>query len=223
MPLRNLSEDNISTKVIDELRAAIQNGELEPGTRLVERKLAERLGVSHIPVREALAILTEERLIEREPRRGARVASLSRKDLAEITSLRIVLEQFVARRVQERWTAKTEKQLRKITASMTKAATLGDRDTMFELDRQFHETLWEMSEHQLLVELTARLRGRLNGFLRMANKLLEIEQMQGHSEAHIAIVEALAGDDEVLLDATIAEHIQAAADRIEAFTGPDVE
>src|SRR5690606_314708 len=102
--MRTVSDQNIAEQVTDELRAAIHSGELAPGDRLVERKLAERLGVSHIPVREALTRLAEERLITREPRRGARVAALTAQDLEEIASLRTALEQFMAIRVQERWT-----------------------------------------------------------------------------------------------------------------------
>lgn len=212
--MKNLSEQNIATKVIDELREAIQSGELEPGTRLVERKLAERLGVSHIPVREALAILTQERLVERQPRRGARVAALDAAEIAEITSLRIVLEQFVAVRVQERWDAKAEKQLTKIVDGMRRAANRGDADAMFGYDRQFHDALWQLSEHHLLVEVTARLRGRLTGFLRAANRMLPAEQLSEHAEAHAEIIHALASGDPAALKPVIADHIETAAVRI---------
>lgn len=214
MSLKNLSEQNISTKVLDELRESIQNGELEPGSRLIERKLAERMGVSHIPVREALAILTEERLVERQPRRGARVAALTEEDLNEITSLRIVLEQFVVLRVQERWEPKAEKRLRKIVDAMRRAAARCDADTMFSLDHEFHDALWQLSEHRLLVDVTAKLRGRMIGFLRVANKMLKPEQFRGHAETHNAIVEAIASGDRDRVNAVIAEHIGTAAVRI---------
>ena len=162
MALKGLSDQNIAEKVADELREAIQSGQLEPGERLVERKLAERLGVSHIPVREALAKLTEERLVERWPRRGARVAELDARELQEISSLRIVLEQFVCIRVQERWNETSEARLRKIVKAMVEAAEHGDSDLMFTLDRRFHELTWELSDNQLLMDMTAQLRRRLN-------------------------------------------------------------
>ena len=92
---------SMSEQIAQELRNAIQDGELKPGERLVERALAIRMGVSHIPIREALGRLAEEGLVERTPRRGARVAALSEQELREISSLRIVLEQFVAVRVQK--------------------------------------------------------------------------------------------------------------------------
>ena len=108
--------------IAERLRVAIQTGVYPPGTRLPERPLAAELGVSHIPVREALARLAEEGLVEREPRRGARVAALTARQLEEISSLRIVLEQFVARRVQQVWTPAIERQLRTLAKDMLLAA-----------------------------------------------------------------------------------------------------
>ena len=83
--------------------------------------------MSHIPVREALARLAEEGLVEREPRRGARVAALTARQLDEISSLRIVLEQFVARRVQPVWTPTIERQLRAVAREMVAAADRATR------------------------------------------------------------------------------------------------
>lgn len=214
MALTSVAEQNISDRIADELREAIQSGELEPGERLVERKLAERLGVSHIPVREALAKLAEERLIDRQPRRGARVAALSAKELEEIASLRIVLEQFVGQRVQERWNERSNNRLRKIVQSMVDAAERGDGDKMFALDRSFHELLGELADHELLMGMSSQLRGRTNGFLRATNRALESSERIAHAEAHGAIVDALASGDVELMRRTIAEHIEIGSERI---------
>lgn len=215
MALSNLSDENLSARVVDQLRQAILSGDLAPGERLVERKLADQLGVSHIPVRESLTILTEEHLVERRPRRGARVAVLSETDLDEISSLRVVLEQFVAVRVQERWNPDTEQRLRTIVAQMVNAAEKAeDVSRVFGFDRDFHQALWDMSEHSLLVELTARLRGRINGFLLAAVSALEPEQLKKHAESHLKIIDALAAGDPELAQAVVAEHIEVAAERI---------
>lgn len=94
MPLDPLPADNLADQVVGRVRDAIYEGRYPPGARLVERTLAAELGVSHIPIREALARLTDEGLIERTPRRGARVATLTPRELEELSSLRIVLEQI---------------------------------------------------------------------------------------------------------------------------------
>lgn len=218
--LGNVSDQNIADRVADELRAAIQSGELEPGERLVERKLAERLGVSHIPVREALAKLAEERLVERQPRRGARVAALTGEELAEISSLRIVLEQFVCQRVQERWSGRSEAKLRRIVASMIEAAERGEGDRMFALDRKFHEQLWELAEHHLLMDMTSQLRGRINGFLRATNNALEPADRIAHAQAHAEIIDAIASGDLELARSTMAKHVEIAAARIRIGVAP---
>lgn len=214
MTLGSVSDRNISAKVADELREAIQNGTFEPGERLVERKLADRLGVSHIPVREALAKLAEEGLIERTPRRGARVALLTDKELAEISSLRIVLEQYVAQRVQQTWTPKTETQLRKIVDSMVAAAERKNIDTMFALDRRFHETLWEMADNRTLLTIASQLRSRINGFLRAANASLAPDELVAHARSHDALVDALASGDQARAAEAMAAHVEIAAARI---------
>ena len=116
-----ISAPGLADTIAERLRTAIQTGVYPPGTRLPERPIAAELGVSHIPVREALARLAEEGLVDREPRRGARVAALTARQLDEISTLRIVLEQFVARRVQAVWTPTIERQLRAVASFLISA------------------------------------------------------------------------------------------------------
>lgn len=211
--MRSVSDQNIAEQVADELRAAIHSGELAPGERLVERKLADRLGVSHIPVREALTRLAEERLITREPRRGARVAQLSAQDLQEISSLRIVLEQFMAIRVQERWNEESAARLGAIIEAMADAAP-GDIDEVLRQDRLFHETLADLAEHRFLDELSGQLRGRITGFIQAANSALDPDEQEEHVRSHQQIVDAIASGDPELARAVIAEHVTRAVERI---------
>ncbi|MFJ3698562.1 GntR family transcriptional regulator [Streptomyces sp. NPDC090052] len=83
------------------IRARIISGQYPPGARLRERELSDDLGVSRIPVREALTRLTAEGLVEISPRRGASVRNLSLRDVAELFDLRLSLEVFAARRAAE--------------------------------------------------------------------------------------------------------------------------
>lgn len=212
-PMRTVSDRNIAEQVADELRTAIQSGELAPGERLVERTLADRLGVSHIPVREALTRLAEERLIVREPRRGARVAELTAQDLDEISSLRIVLEQFMAVRVQERWNADAAGRLESIVTAMGAAAP-GDIDEVLRQDRLFHEALADLAEHRFLDEVSSQLRGRIAGFLRAANAALVPAEQEQHVQSHQEIVDALASGDPERARTVVAAHITRAAARI---------
>lgn len=215
--MRSVTDQNIAEQVTDELRAAIHSGELPPGERLIERKLAAQLGVSHIPVREALTRLAEERLIIREPRRGARVAALTARDLEEIASLRIVLEQFMALRVQERWTEDSAARLQGIIAAM-EAAEVGDMDEVLRQDRAFHETLAELSEHRFLTEVSAQLRGRITGFISAANAALPEAEQAEHVRSHRQILDAIASGDPDAARDVIAEHVRRAFERIRPLT-----
>ncbi|KJL48337.1 HTH-type transcriptional regulator McbR [Microbacterium hydrocarbonoxydans] len=211
--MRSVSDQNIAEQVTEALRSAIHSGEFVPGERLVERKLAERLGVSHIPVREALTRLAQERLITREPRRGARVAQLSAQDLEEISSLRIVLEQFMAIRVQERWNEESAARLGSIIQAMSDAEP-GDIDEVLRQDRLFHETLAELAEHRFLDEVSGQLRGRITGFLRAANAALAPAEQEEHVRSHQHIVDAIASGDPERARAVITEHVTRAVERI---------
>src|SRR5689334_8253936 len=89
--------------VTNRIRAAIQQGQLRPDTPLIERDLAQSLGVSRVPVREAIRTLVEEGVVKKVPHRGAFVYALTREEIEEIYSLRIVLERFVVERVALHW------------------------------------------------------------------------------------------------------------------------
>jgi DNA-binding GntR family transcriptional regulator len=208
-------EDSLSDRVTERVRIAIQTGVYRPGTKLVERTIAGQLGVSHIPVREALARLADEGLVERIPRRGARVAELTPVGLAEICSLRIVLEQFVVRRAQERLTPAAEERLRSIAERMLVAADIGSVDALVHLDQEFHGLLWELSDHSLLNEVAAQVRGRVAAFLRAATLSLPAAELREHAKSHIALVDAIAGGNPARAQAEMERHIQIAASRIE--------
>ncbi len=195
----------------DEIRAAIRDGRYPPGTRLVERRLAAELGTSHIPVREALARLAEEGLVEHRPHRSARVADLSERQLDELTSLRTALEQLVVVRAQERMTTHDEAELRELVARMERAAERGDVRRVLALDRRFHERLWELSEHELAQSMATQLRARVDAFLHAVLSSLDRDALRRQAHAHVAMLEAIAGRDPGAARDAVAEHIGAAA------------
>jgi DNA-binding GntR family transcriptional regulator len=212
--LEPLTNRSLASAVADRIRDAIHDGSYPPGARLVERTLARRLGVSHIPVREALARLADEGLIERLPRRGARVAQLTPEALGEISSLRIVLEQLVVSRAQERLTPATEAELRGIARQMLAAGDAGDVEGLIALDQRFHLRLWELAEHSLLNELAAQVRGRIAAFLRAATRSLPPDELREHAQTHVALLDAIASGDPGLAEQQMARHIEMAAERV---------
>jgi DNA-binding GntR family transcriptional regulator len=221
--LSNLDGKNLADKVADELRAAIQEGRYEVGARLVERRLVAELGVSHVPIREALARLADEGLIERLPRRGSRVAGLSPKQLEELSSLRILLEGFVVTRVQERLTPQSEASVRKIVASMVEAARAGDVQRVSDLDQRFHERLWDLADHEMLSESVANLRGRINAFLRAATRALDAGELEQHAVSHADLLDAIAAGDAQAARDEMTRHIGPGLARIQRSLAPGAE
>ena len=200
--------------VAAQLRQWIQHGRLAPGTRIVERTVAAELGVSHIPVREALARLEDEGLVVRLPRRGARVAELTARGLEETSSLRVVLEGLVVVRAQERLTDEGRQELEAIVGEMMEAARATDVQRVLAQDQRFHETLWRLADHEVLLEVSARMRGRMNAFLRAAATSLAPDALVRHGQTHEALLRTIVDGDPQAAALAMREHIEVAAERI---------
>jgi DNA-binding GntR family transcriptional regulator len=209
-----LPDQSLSDAVAERLRAAITEGVYAPGDHLVERRLAHQFGVSHIPLREALARLAEEGLVVRLPRRGVRVASLTPRTLEEVSSLRVVLEQFVARRLKGRFTPEAHAGLQEIVGEMRSAADHRDLVRVHELDQRFHQRLWELSDHALLVDVAAQMRGRMNHFFRAAVASLGPDEVRQHAESHQELLDVIASGNVRSAERAMQRHVEAAAKRI---------
>ena len=177
LPLRDV--------VFNTLRKAILKGELKPGERLMEIALAERLGVSRTPVREAMRKLELEGLVSIIPNKGAYVTGITRKDVEDIYAIRSLLEGLCAR-----WATAyiTEKQLDALEENIYLSefhASKGHAQKLTELDDQFHDILYEacsskMLEHQLrdFHEYVRRMRKQnLSGSERGLEAVLEHKQI----------------------------------------------
>jgi DNA-binding GntR family transcriptional regulator len=206
----------VADRIAERLRWEIQRGHYAPGTRLVERSLAEDFKVSHIPVREALARLSEEGLVVRLPRRGARVAGLSADLFEKVSDIRVLLERFVARRVHDRLTAAQRRELEAIVDAMVSAAHAGDPDRVLDLDADFHEHLLVIADHEIVSELVAQLRGRVNAFLAAATASLSGRRLVQHAESHRRLLNAIADGPATRAEREAERHIRVAARRVHA-------
>jgi DNA-binding GntR family transcriptional regulator len=129
----------------------ILRGELEPGERLVETRLARELGTSQAPVREALRDLQLLRLVESEPFRGARVRAVDDEQLLPVFPVRMVLEELAAREAARRAGGDVRLLEREVEA-MRDAAEAGDWRTQISHDLAFHRTVIEMAENEPLLQ-----------------------------------------------------------------------
>lgn len=217
MALQAHASTSRAAHAADEIRRAIRDGRYPPGTPLVERQLAAELGTSHIPVREALARLADEGLVEQRPHRSARVADLDERQLEELASLRTALEQLAVARARERLGPRDVDELRSVVAQMARAADRGDARRVVALDRRFHERLWELSDHALLLSTSAQLRTRIDAFLHAVLSGMSRDELRAQAREHVVLLDAIAGDDPAAAQAAVAAHIATAADRLRAM------
>ena len=204
----------LSDEAAERLRTAIRGGVLTPGERLVERDLAERLGMSRVPVREAIQRLVEEGLVQKLPHRGAMVYTPTRAEIEEISSLRVVLERFVVERVIERWQWAHESQLQAIVEAMHTAGGLRDLQQVYALDYKFHLTLWEIADHSMMLEVLSSLRTRISRFLYEANNALTTAQLEEHINTHDDLIAALKSRDIGRAQLAFTQHVLGAKIRI---------
>lgn len=212
-----VKQRTLSDEAAHRLRTAIRNGVLRPGTRLVERDLAERLGMSRIPVREAIQRLVEEGLVQKSPHRGTFVYTPTQKEIEEISTMRTVLESFVVERAIANWSDEIEEQLREIVRDMRLAADRGDWQQIHECDYHFHSLLWSVANHSLLLEVVSGLRSRINRFLFEVSGALPTADMDFHIASHDELIDILKAGNVAQAQTTMAAHVLAATKRIMTY------
>lgn len=217
LDLAPVEQRTLSDEAADRLRAAIRNGTLKPGMRLIERELAERLGMSRMPVREAIQSLVDEGLAQKIPHRGAIVYTLTRLEIEEISSLRVLLEQFVVERVIACWQPMHETELRQIVAAMRFAAGRHDLQEVYAQDYLFHLTLWRIANHNMILEVLETLRSRISRFLYDANGALTTAELDMHINGHDHLIDALRSGDADRAKQAFTDHVLGARDRILAY------
>ncbi|OAI47351.1 hypothetical protein AYO44_09585 [Planctomycetaceae bacterium SCGC AG-212-F19] len=156
--LRPAQRQSLGQTVADSLRDAIFAGRLQPGQRIGQIPVARDLGVSQTTVREALAILEHEGLVEREANQGAVVRELSRADIEEIVTLRANLEAMAVRRLIGEAKPEHVEALRQNIRAMQTVRGAGD---LADLDLDFHELLLRLAGHQRLLACWQSLRTQI--------------------------------------------------------------
>jgi DNA-binding GntR family transcriptional regulator len=189
--------------VLDELRRSIISGRFQPGERLLEDQLAQELDVSRNPVREALQALALDGFVELEPRRGARVATVSPKRAEELFEVRESLEGLVARLAATRRTEAQLAELETIVATGSAAAGDGRMEELPDLNTQFHQSLSAAAHNDLLAEQLHRMRYLIEWVYSW-----RVRERSGRSWAeHADIVGAIAARDERAAFARACAHI----------------
>lgn len=149
--MSTVSRTILREQIKETLLERIVRGELKPGERLVETRLARELGTSQAPVREALRDLQSLRLVESEPFRGARVRAVGDEQLLPVFPVRTVLEELAAREAAEKANGNVRPLERELKA-MRQAAARGDWRTQISHDLGFHRAVVEMADNEPLLQ-----------------------------------------------------------------------
>ena len=189
LPLRDV--------VFKTLRQAILKGELEPGERLMEIQLAERLGVSRTPIREAIRKLELEGLVLMIPRRGAEVAKISEKNLRDVLEVRRSLEELAIDLACQRIQEEELETLREAQKEFAAAIAVGDAMEIAQTDEKFHEIIYSGTGNQKLMQILSNLREQMYRY--------RLEYIKDANKRQILLVE-----HEQILKALSLRHVQEA-------------
>ncbi len=200
--------------VAQRLRDAIVGGQLPPGTPLRLAQISERLGVSVMPVRDALHQLEAERLVDTMPRRGAVVSSVSIEDAEETYTVRAALEALAARHAVARLSDADLDDIRAAFDRMADAQASGDLGSYIEADHAFHQRLYQASGRDRLIRAISELTERSRRYSPYVYKAwLPLDRTLAD---HRPILEAIESRDPILAERLTYEHMSAAAARLVA-------
>ena len=153
LPLRDV--------VFNTLRQAILRGELKPGERLMEIQLANKLGVSRTPIREAIRKLELEGLVLMIPRKGAEVAEITEKSLRDVLEVRRALEELAVQLACEKITKEEIRELERVAKEFQQVVNSSDITEIAEVDVCFHDIIYTATDNQKLIQLLNNLREQM--------------------------------------------------------------
>lgn len=194
--------------VFETLREAILSGKLEPGERLMEIQLAEEMGVSRTPVREAIRKLELEGFVVMIPRKGAYVAGISLKDITEVFEIRASLEALAAGLAAERASEEEIEQLERSLLAYSEQTNTQDIYKIVETDTDFHELLYKSSRNERLQTIITHLREVIQRVRTVS--LSQPGRSKDAVEEHRQIVDAIADRNVELAQNLAREHIYSA-------------
>lgn len=198
LPLRDV--------VFNTLRDAILRGELKPGERLMEMHLANKLGVSRTPIREAIRMLEQEGLAVTIPRKGAQVAKMTEKDLQDVLEIRDSLDELAATMACQRMTPDQLVELKNAMKDFELATKSKDVRKICEADEVFHNVIYKMAHNPKLETIVYNLREQMYRY--------RYEYIKGNEtynqliQEHAAIIEGVERQDSAFVRDIMHTHLE---------------
>lgn len=198
-----LARISLSQQIRDQLLDRIMHGELSPGVRLIELRIAAEFSTSQAPVREALRELEAMGVIETLPNKGARVRTITNDELCQLYDVRAQLESYATQLATDK-SAQLKSRLKEIVRSMKKAAREGDSTGFAGHNSHFHRVIVESSGNTILLDLWENLNVQartMTNVTRSRRNLMEL------ADSHLPIIDALASGDQNLASHLAKEHV----------------
>ncbi len=196
----------IRRRIYEHLREQLLNGEIPPRQHLIEAKIAQDLGTSRTPVREAFHSLELEGLIESIPRVGYVVKSISEQEVEEICEIRMAIEGVAARWAMEKAYKKLIEELRKNIFISDGKVSKGDAKAFINLDAQFHEIIARFSGSKRLLELAQTLRRHMLRY--RVKSIYSVDNVLRAIEGHKRIMRAIEKRDLEEVNKAIRYHME---------------
>lgn len=197
LPLRDV--------VFKTLREAILKGDLKPGERLMEIQLANQLGVSRTPIREAIRKLELDGLVNVLPRRGAEVAQITEKDLRDVLEVRTSLEQLAIQLACQRISSDNIEKLKDALEVFEEAVNSGDVKKLAEADVAFHDVIFESTNNARLIQIVNNLGEQMYRY--RVEYLKDFSIHQQLCQEHRLIVKAISNKDQAKAQQLVRDHI----------------
>ena len=204
LPLRDV--------VFNTLRRAILRGELKPGERLMEIQLANKLGVSRTPIREAIRKLELEGLVLMIPRKGAEVAEITEKNLRDVLEVRCALEELAVQLACDRIDKRGVKELHEAADHFRDVLDSDDITLIAQADEAFHDVIFTATDNGRLIQLLNNLREQMYRY--RIEYLKKKECYPQLLAEHEAIIAAIEGHDKEKATEITGQHINNQVDTV---------
>jgi DNA-binding GntR family transcriptional regulator len=216
-----IARRTVADEVLSRLRTRILSGALAEGSALRQDALAAELGVSRIPVREALTQLEAEGLVRLEPHRGAFVTALAPEEVAELFEMRAALEPALLRRAVPRQTAADLAEAAAALDAFEAALAVGEADRWGELNWRFHEALYRPAARARTMRLVQELNNNAGRYVRLH---LGLAGVRPRADAdHRELLALCRKGDAEAAARLLARHIEEAAEALAALLGRRAE
>jgi len=191
--------------VFDRLKEAIINGELAPGSRIIESRLANTLGISRTPIREAIHKLDRAGFLRRLSQGGFTVVSLTRDDIEEAFGIRSILESYAARLAAIKHNEKDLKPLEDKLKEYQSYLNEGEMDALHKINTEFHDMLYALSRSPKLIKMIGDLKDQIYRFRKIL--LSEAGMARVSDKDHLRMLKAMKMRDPDKVESLVKEHI----------------